>query len=104
MQGFEVLFTLRNIYYIFDKIIGAFMNVAELIEKLKSLPQDMTVVADSYEDGYDIVRDIRVSEVAYQTEQKWYYGRFTSTNEQTGIKVVRIISEARDEKKWEREE
>ncbi|QOJ29611.1 MAG: hypothetical protein HRU80_12295 [Ignavibacteriales bacterium] len=80
------------------------MNVAELIEKLKTLPQDLTVVADSYEDGYDIVREIKASEVAYQTEQKWYYGRFTSTNEQTGIKVVRIISEARDDKKWEREE
>ncbi|MCC6550310.1 MAG: hypothetical protein IT279_09605 [Ignavibacteriaceae bacterium] len=79
------------------------MNVAELIEKLKTLPQDMTVVADSYEDGYDIVRDIKVSEVAYQTEQKWYNGQFTSSDNQTGIKVVRIISEARDDKKWERE-
>lgn len=60
-------------------------------------------MADSYEEGYDIVTDIEISEVEYQTEHEWYNGRFTDTNNQVGIKVVRIISEARDEEKWERE-
>jgi len=56
------------------------MTVAELIEKLKFMPQDMLVVIPGYEGGYDNP-EIRSSTIVTDTnwngtsKNHWYNGR-----------------------------
>jgi hypothetical protein len=54
------------------------MNVRELIEELSNLPPDMTVVARSYEDGYDTVAGCEIIDAGYNSSEhhSWYYGRW----------------------------
>ena len=49
------------------------MTVADLIEKLKAMPQDLRVVVDGYESGLEDVTD--VSEVVIElnrNSENWY--------------------------------
>ena len=56
------------------------MTVAELIEKLKKMPQDMMVVIPGYEGGYDnpeLKRDELIADANWDGKSKnsWYNGR-----------------------------
>lgn len=51
------------------------MKVSELIEKLKSCPQDARVVAPGYEDGVDDVfgtKEVHIKPEAHADQ--WFYG------------------------------
>lgn len=51
------------------------MNVGELIEKLKTYPQDLRVVVHGYEDGYEDVTDFEIIKVILNVNTtRWYYG------------------------------
>lgn len=50
------------------------MTVRELIRLLRSVPADLPVFIDSYEDGLDPVTDIKEIEVIPYPERKSYYG------------------------------
>ncbi len=49
------------------------MTVIELIDKLSHYPNDMTVVVNGYEAGWDDIADIK-ERVAIKFPTKWYYG------------------------------
>lgn len=52
------------------------MKVSELIEKLKTYPPDMRVVAPGYEDGFDDVLNAETVLIKPDANtDRWYYGR-----------------------------
>ena len=53
------------------------MTVAELIRILQTHPQDMRVVVDGYEEGYDDLEQdlISVKEVRLDVGDRWWEGR-----------------------------
>jgi hypothetical protein len=56
------------------------MTVAEMIDKLKNMPQDMMVVIPGYEGGYDnpeITSSTLVADTNWNGKSKdyWYFGR-----------------------------
>ena len=50
------------------------MTVKELIEKLKTLDQEMPVFINGYEGGYDDLTDLANIEVVKNVNTQWYYG------------------------------
>lgn len=50
------------------------MTVKELIEKLKTLDQEMPVFINGYEGGYDDLTDLTNIEVIKDVNTQWYYG------------------------------
>ena len=53
------------------------MTVAQLIRHLRQYPDDLRVVVDSYEDGFDDVAPERIltARISLNTGTRWYYGR-----------------------------
>ena len=53
------------------------MTVAQLIQHLRQYPDDLRVVVDSYEDGFDDVEPERIltGRISLNTGTQWYYGR-----------------------------
>lgn len=50
------------------------MTVAELIARLRIYPDDLEVVAASYEQGYDPVTDLSEIAIGKAANRKWYVG------------------------------
>ena len=53
------------------------MKTADLIRILQTYPQDLRVVVDGYEDGYDDLDEdlIRVREIRLDVGKNWWEGR-----------------------------
>lgn len=54
--------------------MGAVVTVAELIEALKELPQDLRVVTRGYESGYCDIDGFDQLTLALGVNDEWYYG------------------------------
>lgn len=52
------------------------MKVKDLIEKLKEYPEDMIVVSDGYEDGFDTIKDVRIIEAYRDKNKSWWNGDY----------------------------
>lgn len=53
------------------------MKIADLIRILQTYPQDLRVVVDGYEDGYDDLNEdlMRVHEIRLDIGKHWWEGR-----------------------------
>jgi len=67
------------------------MNIRKLVDLLQQYPDDMPVVVQSYEEGYDPVTNIRELTIARVQNRQWYVGIFVET-EQLGQKALLISS------------
>lgn len=66
-------------------------TVAELIEKLKALPQDLPVFTSGYESGYENLHPPKVIQLTHKPESKYWDGEFQTLekkDEQTFDTVV----------------
>lgn len=51
------------------------MTVSQLIEALKSYPQDLRVVVSGYEGGYNDVDNFQNVNIVLNYNTAWYYGK-----------------------------
>jgi hypothetical protein len=58
-------------------------TVADLIRQLSQFPQDMPVMLEGYEAGYDYPGDIRVADVGARGYDANYFGRFDTDTDCT---------------------
>ncbi len=63
------------------------MTVQELMVFLKDQPQDMEVLVNSYEHGYDPLTDLRQIQVVEVPEKEWYVGVYDDTEESGSPKL-----------------
>lgn len=75
------------------------MTVAELIEKLKQMPQDALVVAKGYEDGYDTIKKVSLIVVEENPKIEWYYGKYIDSEKTGSSQVVFLNAENKSDKK-----
>ncbi|KPP97214.1 hypothetical protein [Marinobacter sp. HL-58] len=60
------------------------MTAVELIERLKSLPPESTVLVEGYETGYDDIVDLKTLDVVrYRKAQEWD-GEYSAVDKFTG--------------------
>ena len=52
------------------------MTVKELINILATMPQEVLVVTEGYEDGYDTVKSVSVINVEENPQKEWYVGKY----------------------------
>jgi len=67
------------------------MTVRQVIELLQQYPDDLPVVVQGYEEGYDPVTDVGELTVAAKQHREWYVGVYEQSDQQ-GEKVVAISS------------
>jgi hypothetical protein len=72
------------------------MRVAELIEKLKLLPQDALVVAEGYETGYEPVKKVELISVIENPSRDWWDGEYEKSEGPDTLEVVFLNSGAKD--------
>lgn len=58
------------------------MNVKELIEEWKKYPQDIRVIVNGYEGGYDDVESINKIKLLLNQNEEWYYGKHESVEKE----------------------
>ena len=58
-----------------------YFTVGELIEVLKSMPQDLPVVTSGYEGGYENSHQPTLMTMTHQPENPYYDGEFQSVRE-----------------------
>ncbi|MFZ4816827.1 MAG: hypothetical protein ACOYL5_19990 [Phototrophicaceae bacterium] len=67
------------------------LTVRQLIEQLQAYPQDLPVVVQSYEDGYDPVTALNELMIAPTPNREWYIGVYEKADG-TGQQVLLISS------------
>ena len=71
------------------------MNVAELIEKLKLMPQDALAVAQGYETGYEPVKKVELINVIKNHSHEWWDGEYEKSDSLDTLKVVFLNAETK---------
>lgn len=51
-------------------------TIAQLIEKLKSFPQDLPVLTSGYEGGYENLYSPRIRKLEHKVKNKYWEGEF----------------------------
>ena len=67
------------------------MTVRQIIEQLQQYADDLPVVVQSYEDGYDPVTEVRELTVTVRQDREWYVGIYEQSDQQ-GEPVLLIAS------------
>jgi hypothetical protein len=67
------------------------LTVQQLIELLRQYPDDLPVVVQSYEDGYDPVTDVRTLTVAQTPNREWWLGIYEQADAD-GMQVILLSS------------
>ena len=75
------------------------MNVTELIEKLKQMPQNALVVSEGYEDGFDTIKKVSLIAVEENPHEKWYVGKYIESKKTDSKQVVFLNAENKSDKK-----
>jgi len=78
------------------------MKVSDLIEILKTFPEDTIVVTDGYEDGYEPLKKVKLIKVTEMEEKQWYYGKYDWSNSSNAIEVVFLDADIRNEERVQR--
>ncbi len=71
------------------------MTVAELIEKLKQMPQDNLVITEGYEDGYDTIKKVSLIAIEENPEIKRYLGKYIDSKKPEAQKAVFLNAETK---------
>lgn len=75
------------------------MTVAELIEKLKQMPQEALVITKGYEDGYDTIKKVSIISVEENPKKEWYLGKYIDSTKYDAQKCVFLNAETKSENK-----
>ena len=73
------------------------MIVKELINILKTMPQDALVVTEGYEDGYDTVIDVSVICVSENPQKDWWNGKYVEIEKEVFMSAVLLYSGSKEE-------
>ena len=65
------------------------MTVKELLDELKFMDKDATVVLPGYEDGYNAVRAVLPTFMVNYPDPKWYYGAFEEADAGMSAVILR---------------
>jgi len=68
-----------------------FLTIEQLINKLKTYPNNIKVLVDGYEGGLDAILDITMINIEYDATKQWYYGPFEES-ESSNTQTVKLIS------------
>jgi len=69
------------------------MTIAKLIQKLQTYPQDLKVVTEGYEDGYDDVLKIELIRIKPAQDAMWYNGSYELSKDDDALKAIFINGE-----------
>ncbi|MBW8333196.1 MAG: hypothetical protein K0M40_14315 [Prolixibacteraceae bacterium] len=75
------------------------MTVAELIEKLKQMPQEALVITEGYEDGYDTIKKVSIISIEENPKSEWYLGKYIGSTKPDSQKSVFLNAETKADNK-----
>ncbi len=64
------------------------MTVKELIQKLNTLPSELQVVTEGYENGFDIIKTVERISVVENENKDWWDGQFVESNIDNAVEVI----------------
>ena len=66
------------------------LTVRQLIDRLQTYPDDLPVVVQSYEEGYDPVTQIETIAVRQRANREWYVGVYEQSD--SGDETALLVS------------
>jgi hypothetical protein len=75
------------------------MTVQELIQQLQNFPQDVLVVTEGYEDGFDTIKKISIIRVEENPKKEWYVGKFIDSESPDAKEAVLLFADTKAEDK-----
>jgi hypothetical protein len=69
------------------------MTVKELIQKLNTLPSELQVVTEGYENGFDIIKTVERISVVENENKDWWDGQFVESNIDNAGEVIYLNTE-----------
>ena len=67
------------------------MKVRELIEALKKFPEDMIVLTNGYESGFEEIRCPKIIEVKHESQKPYYDGEYQSEEENADNSIKAVV-------------
>lgn len=67
------------------------MNVKQLIKLLEQQNQNLRVIVDGYEDGYNDMSKLLIKEINLNVNKQWYYGTHDDHNNRRKKKAVKAL-------------
>jgi hypothetical protein len=68
------------------------MTVKELINRLQQINnQEMKVVVNGYEDGFDDIKDLKVITAYEKIDNKWYNGKYEQSSSGQGGNLMLLL-------------
>lgn len=64
------------------------MRVQELIDLLQEEDPEAIIVTRAYEEGVDIVRDLKRVLIKESGQEQWYYGDFSISEDEMGDSAI----------------
>ncbi len=74
------------------------MTVKELIQKLNTLPSELQVVTEGYENGFDIIKTLERINVVENEEKDWWDGEFIESKIDSAVEVIYLNTERKAKK------
>jgi hypothetical protein len=87
------------IYLNFWNEMGEHMTIRELIERLRTLPENSIVVTEGYEEGFDSVKKVFPVKLTENTTRKWYAGKYVESMDSKGLDAVLLFAHTKADNK-----
>ena len=72
------------------------MSVTELIEKLKTMPPEALVVAESYETGFDSIKKVNLLAVEINSQKNLWDRQYIDSDNPEALQVIFIDAETKN--------
>jgi hypothetical protein len=74
------------------------MTVRELIQVLTTMPPELLVVSEGYENGFDSIKAVRFLKVENNENKNWWDGEFVESNIDNAVEVIYLNTERKAKK------
>ena len=67
------------------------MTANELITLLQPVPPETTIVVRGYEEGYNMISELRPVRIMYDISAPWYCGEYSDRKSQDAIEAIELF-------------
>ena len=67
------------------------MTAKELIALLQQVPSETTIMVRGYEEGYNMISELKPVRIMYDMSAPWYCGEYGDSKSQVAIEAIELF-------------